>query len=158
MEAQATEQTTFSGWAKVEVMGHQVHVGKVTTQAFGQAVLFRIDSPEIPEREETMATDRWTGQGHFPKGSTVKHAAIAAVTVLVGSHVIFRITPCTEEMAIQEIILGTPAPLSLVSGGPRKALLTQGREDDDDDDDDDDDGFRSAGEDDDDGDVLSDYG
>ena len=39
-------QAEFKGWAKVEVMGHQSHIGYVTTEAYGQAVLFRIDRPE----------------------------------------------------------------------------------------------------------------
>ena len=40
-------QAEFKGWAKVEVMGRQSHVGYVETQAFGGAVLFRINHPEI---------------------------------------------------------------------------------------------------------------
>lgn len=47
-------QAEFKGWAKVEVMGHQSHIGYVTTEAYGQAVLFRIDRPELPECEQTL--------------------------------------------------------------------------------------------------------
>jgi len=43
------KQNEFNGWAKVEINGHNTHIGQVTTQVFGAAVLFRIDQPEIPE-------------------------------------------------------------------------------------------------------------
>lgn len=35
-------QAKFEGWAIVDVLGHQRYVGYVTTEAYGQAVLFRI--------------------------------------------------------------------------------------------------------------------
>lgn len=47
------EQAKFEGWAIVEMMGHRQEVGYVTTEAYGQAVLFRVDSPDIPERDYT---------------------------------------------------------------------------------------------------------
>jgi hypothetical protein len=49
-----TEQAVFSGWAVVELMGHQSEIGFVKTQAFGQAVMFRIDTPELPELEPVI--------------------------------------------------------------------------------------------------------
>ena len=39
-EETEVKQGTFSGWAIVEMMGHRREAGFVTTQAFGQAVLF----------------------------------------------------------------------------------------------------------------------
>ncbi len=47
-------QAEFTGWARVEILGHQSHVGYVRTEAYGQAVLFRIDTPELPEREYVL--------------------------------------------------------------------------------------------------------
>lgn len=125
-----TNQAEFNGWAKVEVMGHQSHIGKVTTQVFGAAVLFRVDTPEIPEREETLTTDRWTGAGHFTKGSVVKHAAIPARTVLIGAGSIYQIHPCTEAVAIAAIISGSVAPLSLISAGAKAFIEATNDEDD----------------------------
>lgn len=97
-------QTKFEGWARVEVMGRQCHIGLVTTQAFGQAVMFRIDSPLIPEREEIISRPKWSGSKYLPEGSVIKHDAIQATTVLVGAGSIYRIIPCTEEVAIKAII------------------------------------------------------
>ena len=78
---QQVNQAKFEGWARVEVMGHQSHTGFVTTEAYGQAVMFRIDTPEIPA---------------------------------VGSGSIYRIVPCTEDVAMRSILSGAKRPLSLV--------------------------------------------
>ncbi len=107
-------QAQFSGWAKVEVMGHQSHVGFVETQAFGQAVLFRIDRPEIPEREETLTRTEWVGDQRCPEGTVVKRGKIEAATVLVGSGSIYRIIPCTEAVALRAIVESETRPLLLV--------------------------------------------
>ncbi|GEM_PF-2856323 len=48
MEAKAA---AFEGWAVVEMFGHAKEIGFVTTEAYGSAVLFRVDTPELPERE-----------------------------------------------------------------------------------------------------------
>ena len=72
-------QAEYKGWAKVEVMGHQSHIGYVSTEAYGAAVLFRIDRPAIPE------------------------IAVEPISVLVGAGSIYRIIPCSEEVAIAAI-------------------------------------------------------
>lgn len=107
-------QNQFKGWAKVEVMGHQSHVGMVTTEVYGQAVLFRIDTPEIPEREETLKYPEYVGGAYCPKGTIVKRPKLDAVSVLVGSASIYRMTPCTEEVAVLEAERMTNRPLMLV--------------------------------------------
>lgn len=98
-----TNQTEFKGWAKVEVMGHQSHVGYVTTEVYGQALLFRIDRPEIPESEETLTESAWIGESRVPAGTIVKRGKIEAVSVLVGSGSIYRMVPCTEAVAMKAI-------------------------------------------------------
>jgi hypothetical protein len=108
-------QAEFRGFARVEVMGHQSHCGFVTTEAYGQAVLFRIDRPEIPEHEETLDHADWVGETRCPAGTVVRRAKIDAVTVLVGSGSIYRIIPCTEEAARKAIINESERrPLSVV--------------------------------------------
>lgn len=107
-------QAKFNGWAKVEIMGHQSHIGYVTTEAYGQAVMFRVEQPEIPEREETLAESGWCGNQRVPAGTVVKHAKIEAASVLVGSASIYRMIPCTEAVAIKAIIEGQRRPLMLV--------------------------------------------
>ena len=48
MEQQAATQSRFEGWAIVEMFGHQREAGFVTTESFGPACLFRVDTPALP--------------------------------------------------------------------------------------------------------------
>ena len=57
-------------------MGHQSHTGYVTTEAYGAAVLFRIDQPEIEESEETLTESTWIGNSTLPPGTVVKRGKI----------------------------------------------------------------------------------
>ncbi|MFN7996996.1 MAG: hypothetical protein U0Q18_25505 [Bryobacteraceae bacterium] len=117
-----TQQAQFDGWAKVEVMGHQSHIGYVRTEAYGGAVLFRIDTPELPEREWALEKPEWLNGEMCPAGTKVKRPAEPGHSVLVGSASIYRITPCTEVLAREVIersrraalqILDRPAPPAL---------------------------------------------
>ena len=108
-------QNEFKGWAKVEVMGHQSHIGFVTTEAYGQAVMFRIDQPAIPETEKTLTGREYTSAGYLPAGSVVREPAIEGVSVLVGSGSIYRIIPCTEAVAIKAVRETQRKPLVVVS-------------------------------------------
>ena len=110
------QQTEFKGWAKVEVMGHQSHTGYIETQAFGGTVLFRIDTPALPEEPERTLTSReWTDDGYLPIGTVVKVPAREGVSVLVGAGSIYRIIPCTEEAAMKVIRDGAHRKLMVVS-------------------------------------------
>lgn len=110
------QQNEFKGWARVEVMGHQSHIGFVQTEAYGGAVLFRIDAPTIPESPERTLTQReWTGEGYLPVGAVVKDPEIPGVSVLVGAGSIYRIVPCTEDAALLAIKTSARRPLMLVS-------------------------------------------
>ena len=104
-------QTEFKGWAKVEVMGHQSHVGYVETQAFGAAVLFRIDQSAMPAVKETLQASRWIDDVLVGAGSEVEHAEIPAASVLVGAGSIYRIIPCDEATAKIAIRQGVRRPL-----------------------------------------------
>ena len=110
------QQAEFRGWAKVEVMGHQSHTGYVETQAFGGTVLFRIDTPALPEEPERTLTSReWTDDGYLPIGAVVKVPAREGVSVLVGAGSIYRIIPCTEEAGLKVIRDGAHRKLMVVS-------------------------------------------
>jgi hypothetical protein len=115
-------QAEFKGWARVEVMGHQSHIGFVETQAFGGTVLFRIDRPEIPEEEETLTSSDWVGSQRVGAGSVVKRSAIPAATVLVGAGSIYRIVPCDEATAMRAIRKDGNRPLLLVKAAEIPAL------------------------------------
>ncbi len=108
-------QAEFRGWAKVEVMGHQTHIGFAVTEAYGAAVMFRVDQPELPEAEETLTHGEYVdGSGYCPTGTVVKRGKIEAASVLVGAGSIYRITPCTEEAALEAIRQSVRRPLTLV--------------------------------------------
>ena len=109
------QQAQFNGWAKVEVMGHQSHIGFVRTEAYGGAVLFRIDTPELPEREYTLTEPEYVDGKWTPSGATVQRAAAPGVSVLVGAGSIYRIVPCTEGVALKAIEAGARAELKLVA-------------------------------------------
>ena len=89
-QASEISQSRMACWAKVEVMGHQSHVGFVRTEAYGQAVLFRIDTPELPEREYVLTEPEYVkddgpGVTWAPAGAKVRREATPGVTVLVGA-------------------------------------------------------------------------
>jgi len=117
------QQAVFSGWAVVEIMGHQRHVGMVTTEAYGGAVLFRIDQPEVPESEETLESAEWIGDKYAQPGSVVTRGSIPASSVLVGSGSIYRIIPCDEATAMKAIRENQHRPLALVKFIGRTAQI-----------------------------------
>lgn len=101
--------TQFNGWAVVEMFGHVKEVGYVTTEAYGTAVLFRVDTPELPEREYTLEKPEYAsanpteGTRWCPVGTKVKREACPAKTRLVGPGAIYSITPCSPQTAIRAI-------------------------------------------------------
>lgn len=110
------KQGHLETWAIVEVMGHQTYAGFVTTEAFGGAVLFRVEVPEIPagEPKELEHTDYIEG-AYREKGTVVKPAAMPGFTKLIGAGSIYAITPCTEEAARLQRLRLVGQPLQLVS-------------------------------------------
>lgn len=114
------EQTsTFEGWAKVEMMGRNVEVGFVTTRYFGPAALFQIDVPGVDEHEETLTRPEYVavdGQDNWtPAGAVVKREAIASRTSMIGPSTIYRLTPCTEEVAMKALRERRPRAIAVVS-------------------------------------------
>lgn len=131
------KQAEFSGWAKVEVMGHQSHIGFVRTEAYGQAVMFRIDTPELPAREYVLEEPEYAAingsQTWAPKGTKVMRPATPGVTVLVGAGSIYRIVPCTEAAAMKAIESSGRKPLKVVELPEGRALEAPASDDDHDD-------------------------
>ncbi len=114
------QQASFEGWAIVEMMGHRREIGYVTTEHYGAASLFRVDSPEFPEREYELTRSEWltTNAGvsrEAPAGSKVRRPGIPAKSCLVGSGSIYALNPCTEETARKAIEQGIHRPLILLS-------------------------------------------
>ena len=122
-----TQQANFEGWAIIELMGHQREIGFVTTQAFGQAVLFRCDTPELPEREFELTTPEYAeiegphARQWCPAGTKVKRKASPARSRLISPGALYAINPCTEEAARQAIEHASNRPLILIEL-PERAL------------------------------------
>jgi len=121
--ADELRQAHFEGWAIVDVLGHQRYVGYVTTEAYGQAVLFRVDVPALEERERVTKRPGHVGDyGYVPAGATVKEGAVAGYTKLIGSGSIYTLTPCTKEAALEAVEAMQHRSLMLVSLPPERAL------------------------------------
>src|SRR6185369_13426505 len=99
MEAEV-KQSTFEGWAVLELMGHRKEIGFVTTQAFGQAVLCRVDSPELPEREHVLESPTYVDGRYCPIGTKVKRQSSPARSCLVAPAALYAINPCAEQAAM----------------------------------------------------------
>jgi hypothetical protein len=78
-------QEKFAGFAIVEVMGHQRLAGWMSEQTIAGTGFIRVD---VPETETT--------QGY---GDDRRKVKIPAFTQLLGAGSIYRITPCTAEVA-----------------------------------------------------------
>src|ERR1700687_5789696 len=96
-------QAKFEGWAVIELFGHQREAGFVTTQYYGNAAMFQLDVPELPEREWTIERPEWSSDGMIPAGSTVKKEAIAGRTRLINPSAVYALNPCNEEAARKAI-------------------------------------------------------
>lgn len=116
------KQGNFEGWAVVEMMGHRQEIGFVTTEAYGGAVLFRVDTPELPEREYTLTKPEYTDKGYSPIGSKVKRQGVSARSCLIAPGSLYALNPCTEEAAIAAIDRSMTRRLILVEL-PAGALL-----------------------------------
>jgi len=97
------QQARFDGWAIVDVLGHQRYVGYVTTEAYGQAVLFRVDVPALDARERTTKAPEYVGHRYVPAGTVVKEGEVQGYTKLIGSGSIYCITPCSKEAALKAV-------------------------------------------------------
>ncbi len=122
------EQQTakFDGWAVLEVFGHQRFAGYVTTEAYGQAVLFRIDVPELKARARTTKSPGYCNGDYCPAGTVVQEGAVAGYTKLFGAGAIYAITPCTEAAALEAVEEMQRRPVMKLTLPERPALPASG--------------------------------
>lgn len=119
-----TQQANFEGWAVVELMGHQREIGYVTTEAYGTAVLFRVDTPGLEDREFTLTRpERDDSYTLLPEGSVVRRKGVPARTRLISPAALYAINPCTEEAARTAIERTINRPFILVQA-PAGVQLT----------------------------------
>lgn len=116
-------QAKFDGWAIVELFGHQKEAGYVTTEYYGSAAMFRIDVPELPEREWVLERpQRGDDYALLPIGTKVRREAVPARTRLVGPGAVYGMTPCTDEVVRRAIESGIQRPLIVLEMPKDKQL------------------------------------
>jgi hypothetical protein len=105
------QQANFEGWAILEIFGHQRYAGYVCTQAFGTAVMFRLDVPALEARERTTKRPAYVDAGYAPAGSVIKEGPVQGYTKLFGVAAIYAMTPCSKEAALKAVEEIQPRPL-----------------------------------------------
>lgn len=128
MEDVEVKQASFEGWCVIEMMGHRKEIGYVTTQAFGPAVLFRCDTPELPEREYTLESPEYAGGRYCPAGTKVKRVGVPARSCLVAPGSLYAMNPCSEAAAMLAIERSIQRPLIILEL-PEQVMLTEGAPD-----------------------------
>ncbi len=126
-------QTTFEGWALVEIMGHRRAAGLVTTEYIGTAAFLRIVTPDVPATRMTLEKDAWLDGSRVYSGSVVEISR-PRTEILVGSGSIYAITPIDEA----DILSHAPLTQTVIERAERKVIdaptYDEQREDDDTDD------------------------
>lgn len=120
----------FKGWAIVEMMGHRREVGFVTTESFGAAVLFRVDTPERPERDYVLEKPEHAQVAanmphrYCPAGTKVRRRRTPARSVLVAPGSLYAMNPCSERAALAALETFQPRPLFILElpDDPRRAI------------------------------------
>lgn len=97
MNNDAEGRTVFGGWARVELFGHVTEMGYVTTHYFGNAAMFQIDQPALPEREVIICERTWHEGRYIDAGSKVRKPALVATHRLVGPGSIYSMQSVSEE-------------------------------------------------------------
>lgn len=116
-------QAKFEGWAVVELFGHQREIGFVTTEYFGASALFRIDVPEVPERESTLERPEWIENRLAPIGTVVKRSAVEGRTRYVGPGAIYGLNPCSESAARKAVETNVRREIAIISLPEGKQLV-----------------------------------
>ena len=118
------DQSKFEGFAVVDVMGKQRYVGYVRTETYGTAAMFRVDVPELPERELVLESPAYIDGTWTPKGAKVKRLAAPGHTKIIGCGSIYMISPCTEDAAMKAIEALDRSELKLIELPANQQLLS----------------------------------
>lgn len=110
----------FEGWAVVEVMGHKRLAGRCCEVNIAGAGMLRVDVPETVHERQAL------GPVDAPQRMTK-----AGYTQFIGGASIYRLTHCTEEVAVaaahelerynDPLPVALPRQLAPVSGASREA-------------------------------------
>jgi hypothetical protein len=129
---EGANQSSYSGWALVELFGHQREAGFVTTQYFGDKAMFQVDVPEIGAREETLTAPRYIDGVFAPVGTVVSRGAIPGRSRLLGPGALYAINPATEEAVRAAISASERREIKVISLPEGKQLAAALPENDED--------------------------
>lgn len=115
------QQASHSGWAIMELNGHNREAGYVTTVYFGGPALFQIDVPDLEERETTLTEPRFIDGKFLGTGSVIKKLALPGRTVHVGITSVYRANWCSEEL-VRKALESTPRTIEIVKAVDQKEL------------------------------------
>lgn len=121
MEQQASK---FEGWAVVEMFGHMREAGYVSTEYFGTGALFRVEVPELPEREVTLTRPQWIDNELCDTGSKISRAKVEGRTRFIGPGAIYALNPCSKDAAFSALESMTSRETKIVELVKRKELAT----------------------------------
>lgn len=121
------EQAKFEGWAIVELFGHAREAGHITTAYFGTAAMFRVDVPDLPEREVTLLRPEYIDQGKecvmCPAGSKIMRAAVPGRTRFVSPGAIYAMNPCDEAAVFKALESMVHRDVKIIELAPRPNQL-----------------------------------
>jgi hypothetical protein len=115
-------------------MGHNKEIGFVETCYFGGPALLRVDQPSMPAREYELTRPQWIGDRMAGAGSKIQREELPGKTVYVGPSSIFRMTPCSEEVARKAIEAMIQPPIKILHLVEQRTLASVTAASDDDDD------------------------
>ena len=129
---EGANQSSFSGWALVELFGHQREAGFVSTQYFGDKAMFQIDIPEIEAREETLTAPKWLDSGLAPVGTVIQRESIEGRTRLVNPGAVYALNPATEAAVRAAVAAGGQREIKVISlpEGKQLAAALPGNDED----------------------------
>lgn len=88
--------------------------------------MFKIDVPELPEREKTLIRPKWIEAQHVPAGTRIKEAAQPGRSRLVGVSSVYALNPCDRETAIAVLEENSSREIQIVSlAGVKQLPLTE---------------------------------
>jgi hypothetical protein len=125
-----TKQAAYEGWAILELMGHQQEIGYVTTEAYGQAVLFRVDQPELPSREYALKRPAYGSGEWLPEGTKVRRDGSPARSRLISPGALYALNPCTEEAAREALENSVVRALIVIERPAMAIMAIEAAEDD----------------------------
>ena len=98
-----SQQSKFEGWAIVHVLGHQTYAGHVTTEHFGQTVLFRVVTPAREARTRIAEEGEYLGGDYAKAGWRVTESEMPEAVRYIGAGSIYSIEPRSQERVLAEI-------------------------------------------------------